>query len=99
MAGGHKGTKSFLSTTLSSGSFEYLIAPSNNLWSGKTIFIKSFSSNKPSDKDFLNAGNLQYSNRKWIVSWQHEIVGNNFNAEVGYVPRNNYIIFISMNNG
>jgi hypothetical protein len=71
--------------------FEYLIAPSNNLWSGKTIFIKSFSSNKPSDKDFLNAGNLQYSNRKWIVSWQHEIVGNNFNAEVGYVPRNNYI--------
>ena len=71
--------------------FEYLIAPSNNLWSGKTIFIKSFSSNKPNNKDFLNAGNLQYSNRKWIVSWQHEIVGNNFNAEVGYVPRNNYI--------
>ena len=70
--------------------FEYLIAPSNNLWSGKTIFIKSFSPNK-SGNDFLNAGNLQYSNRKWIVSWQHEIVGNNFNAEVGYVPRNNYI--------
>ena len=71
--------------------FEYLIAPSNNLWSGKTIFIKSFSSNKPGNKDFLNAGNLQYSNRKWTVSWQHEIVGNNFNAEVGYVPRNNYV--------
>ena len=69
---------------------EYLIAPSNNVWSGKTIFIKSFSPNKVG-KDFLNAGNLQYSNRKWIVSWQHEIVGNNFNAEVGYVPRNNYI--------
>lgn len=70
--------------------FEYLIAPSNNLWSGKTIFIKSFTPNK-SGNDFLNAGNLQYSNRKWIVSWQHEIVGNNFNAEVGYVPRNNYL--------
>jgi hypothetical protein len=69
---------------------EYLIAPSNNLWSGKTIFIKSFTPQK-NGNDFLNAGNLQYSNRKWIVSWQHEIVGNNFNAEVGYVPRNNYI--------
>ncbi len=69
---------------------EYLIAPSNNLWSGKTIFIKSFSPQK-SGSDFLNAGNLQYSTRKWIISWQHEIVGNNFNAEVGYVPRNNYI--------
>ena len=70
--------------------FEYLIAPSNNLWSGKTILIKSFSPQKMGN-DFLNAGNLQYSNRKWIIAWQHEIVGNNFNAEVGYVPRNNYV--------
>ena len=70
--------------------FEYLIAPSNNLWSGKTIFIKSFTPQK-SGNDFLNAGNLQYSNRKWVIAWQHEIVGNNFNAEVGYVPRNNYV--------
>ena len=70
--------------------FEYLIAPSNNLWSGKSIFIKSFTPQK-SGNDFLTAGNLQYSTRKLIVSWQHEIVGNNYNAEVGYVPRNNYI--------
>jgi hypothetical protein len=27
------------------------------------------------------------------LSWQHEIVGENYNAEVGYVPRNNYIKF------
>ncbi len=70
--------------------FEYLIAPSNNQWSGKTIFIKSFTPHK-SGNDFLTASNLQYSTRKLIVSWQHEIVGNNYNAEVGYVPRNNYI--------
>ena len=70
--------------------FEFNLAPKNNTWSGKTIFIKSFTPNKSGD-DIMNAANLQYSSRKWIVSWQHEVVGNNYNAEVGYIPRNNYI--------
>jgi hypothetical protein len=73
--------------------FEFNLAPKNNIWSGKTILIKSFTPNK-SGKDFLNAGNLQYSSRNWIISWQHEVVGNNYNAEVGYIPRNNYIKFM-----
>ena len=72
--------------------FEFMLAPKNNTWSGKTILIKSFTPNKIGN-DFLNAGNLQYSSRNWIVSWQHEVVGNNYNAEVGYIPRNNYIKF------
>ena len=72
--------------------FEFNLAPSNNTWTGKTILIKSFTPHKIG-KDFLNAASLQYSNRNWIASWQHEIVGNNYNAEVGYVPRNNYIKF------
>jgi len=72
--------------------FEYNLAPKNNTWSGKTIFIKSFTPDKIG-KDFVNAANLQYSNRKITVAWQHEIVGNNYNAEVGYVPRNNYVKF------
>ncbi len=68
---------------------EFNLAPSNNTWTGKTIFIKSFSPGK-TGKDFVNATNLQYSTRKWIIAWQQEAVGNNFNAEVGFVPRNNY---------
>ncbi|HWB27222.1 MAG TPA: DUF5916 domain-containing protein [Chitinophagaceae bacterium] len=69
---------------------EYNLAPSNNIWTGKTIFIQSFS---PGNKGngFVNAANLLYSVRKWQVGWEHEYVGNNYNAEVGYVPRNNYI--------
>ena len=72
--------------------FEFMLAPKNNTWSGKTILIKSFTPNR-NGNDFLNAGNLQYSSRNWIISWQHEVVGNNYNAEVGYIPRNNYIKF------
>ena len=39
----------------------------------------------------MHAANLQYSNKKWLLSWQHEYVGKNYTAEVGYVPRDNYI--------
>ncbi len=70
--------------------FEFNLAPKNNTWSGKTIFIKSITPDKHGN-DMMNAANLQYSTKKWIISWQHELVGNNYNAEVGYVPRNNYI--------
>lgn len=69
--------------------FEFSLAPKNNTWSGKTILIKSFSPNKVGD-DLMNAANLTYSTKKWLFSWQHELVGNNYNAEVGYIPRNNY---------
>lgn len=72
---------------------EYNLASANNLWSGKLLYIKSFS---PTDSTRLTintavyAGNLQYFSRKWLINGQVEIVGKNFNAEVGYVPRRGY---------
>ncbi|MEP6927639.1 MAG: DUF5916 domain-containing protein [Ginsengibacter sp.] len=69
---------------------EYNLASANNLWRGKAMFVKSFSPGK-SGGDLVHAANLQYTGKKWIVAWQHEYVGENYMAEVGYVPRNNYI--------
>ncbi|HTF21508.1 MAG TPA: DUF5916 domain-containing protein [Chryseolinea sp.] len=69
---------------------EYNLASSNNLWTGKAIVLKSFSPDV-SDKDVTHAANLQYANRRLTVSWQHEYVGTNYNAEVGYVPRTNFV--------
>lgn len=69
---------------------EYNLASANNKWTGKAMMLKSFTPGK-SDNDFVHAANLQYTTKKWIVAWQHEYVGKNYNAEVGYVPRNNYI--------
>ncbi|MDH4091684.1 MAG: carbohydrate binding family 9 domain-containing protein [Cyclobacteriaceae bacterium] len=69
---------------------EYNLASSNNLWTGKTLFLKSFSPDK-SGKDFTHAANLQYKNRRLLLSWQHEYVGENYNAEVGYVPRRKFV--------
>ena len=71
---------------------EYNLASPNNLWTGKTLFLKSFSPEKR-DKEFTHAANLQYTSRRLTVSWQHEYVGENYTAEVGYVPRKNFIKF------
>jgi hypothetical protein len=54
------------------------------------LFLKSFSPEKK-DKEITHAANLQYSSRRLTVSWQHEYVGENYTAEVGYVPRKNFI--------
>ncbi|HMG89982.1 MAG TPA: DUF5916 domain-containing protein [Chryseolinea sp.] len=69
---------------------EYNLASSNNLWTGKALFLKSFSPGK-GGKEFTHAANLQYSDRKLLIGWQHEYVGENYNAEVGYVPRKKFI--------
>jgi len=69
---------------------EYNLASSNNLWTGKALVLKSASPDV-SGKDFTHAANLQYSNRRFTVGWQHEYVGENYNAEVGYVPRKDFI--------
>ncbi len=68
---------------------EYNLASMNNLWTGKAILVKSFSPDKTGN-DWVHAANLQFSNKKWTAGWQHEYVGKNYTAEVGYVPRNNY---------
>ncbi len=71
---------------------EYNIASNNNLWTGKVLFLKSFSPGNPGD-ELAHAANLQYTGRKWLISWRHEYVGQHYNAEVGYVPRRSYIKF------
>ncbi|WP_245898671.1 carbohydrate binding family 9 domain-containing protein [Chitinophaga niastensis] len=69
---------------------EYNLASSNNFWTGKAMMLKSYSPGK-TGHDVAHAANLQYAGKTWNISWQHEYVGRNYNAEVGYVPRQGYI--------
>jgi len=68
---------------------EYNLASANNLFTGKAMIIKSFSPGIKSD-DYVEAANLQFANKKWLIGLQQEYVGKNYYAEVGYVPRNDY---------
>jgi len=69
---------------------EYNLASANNIWTGKAMVLKSFSPGLSGD-DFAHAANLQYASKEWFIYWQHEYIGQNYNAEVGYVPRTDYI--------
>ncbi|RFZ85807.1 hydrolase [Mucilaginibacter terrenus] len=68
---------------------EYNLASSNNLWTGKLLGLKSFT---PGVKghDYVQAAHLQYLSKYWTLYLQQQYVGRNYNAEVGYVPRNGY---------
>lgn len=68
---------------------EYNLASSNNFWTGKFLYHKSFSPTSSGD-DYTHASDLVYSTKKLEFQWHHEYVGKGYNAEVGYVPRGNY---------
>ncbi len=69
---------------------EYNLASSNNIWTGKLLYLHSFSPGKNEDAT-TQAGNLQYAGKKWLINAAYEYIGKNYNAEVGYVPRLGYI--------
>lgn len=68
---------------------EYNLASSNNLVTGKLLGMKSFTPGVKG-RDFVAAGHMQYLSKAWTLYLQEQYVGKNYNAEVGYVPRNGY---------
>ncbi len=69
---------------------EYNLASTNNLWSGKAFFLKSFA---PDDigNGVTQGAHITYNSRKWNWSVKEEWVGEKYTAEVGYVPRRGYV--------
>jgi hypothetical protein len=70
--------------------FEYNLASANNIFTGKALILKSFTPDKNGD-DIAQASNMQYSSKHWLINAAYEYVGKNYVAEVGYVPRKDYI--------
>jgi len=68
---------------------EYNLASADNLWSGKLLYLRSFSSGNQGG-GAVYAGHLQYFSRRWLINGQVENVDERYSAEVGYVPRNGY---------
>ncbi|MDW3210838.1 MAG: DUF5916 domain-containing protein [Reichenbachiella sp.] len=68
--------------------FDYNLATADNKWVGKTMYQQSWDSDTLDSEEYAHALWIAYKGRKWEVEWAHTIVGDNFNAEVGFVPRN-----------
>jgi Domain of unknown function (DUF5916)/Carbohydrate family 9 binding domain-like len=71
---------------------EYNLASSNNFWTGKQLIMKSFTPDL-NGHDWIIAGNLQYSSKKWLINGAYQYIGYNYRAEAGYIPRTGYIRF------
>lgn len=69
---------------------EYNLASSNNAWTGKAFFLKSFTPEKVGN-GITQAAHLAYRSRKWKWRVQEEWVGEKYTAEVGFVPRKGYV--------
>ncbi|KAA2216941.1 carbohydrate binding family 9 domain-containing protein [Maribacter flavus] len=69
---------------------EYNLASSNNIWNGKAFILKSLAPDE-SGRGIAQGAHLEYSSRKWNWRLQQEWVSNDYTAEVGFVPRRNYV--------
>ena len=68
---------------------EYNLASSDNLWTGKAFFLKSFSPFNEGN-GYTQAAHIEYKSHNWNWLIKEESVEKNYSAEVGYVPRNGY---------
>ena len=65
---------------------DFNLLTTNNKWRGKAFFHHSFSPNQ-SNESYAHASWLMYSDRKLFAMWNHEYVGKNYDAQVGFTPR------------
>ncbi len=61
----------------------------NNLWQGKTYLHGSIT---PDKQDIAHALEIGYRGQNLEVEWEHRYVGEDFVANVGFVPRTGYTL-------
>uniref|UniRef100_UPI00321806CC DUF5916 domain-containing protein n=1 Tax=uncultured Draconibacterium sp. TaxID=1573823 RepID=UPI00321806CC len=72
--------------------FNYNLASSNNYWSGKFYYHRSFQPDSP-DKQYSQGASISYSSKNFQAEFFQRSVGKNYNAETGYVKRTGYNLF------
>lgn len=65
---------------------EYNLASKDRTWIGEVFYLYSFQPFQNRNA-FTHASFLRYQTRKFNFNWNHEYVGNNFTAVLGFIPR------------
>lgn len=68
---------------------DYNLASKNNFWIGKFFYHRSFQPNNPG-KQYAQGANLKYKTKNLEVEMSQLSVGENYNAEVGFVRRTGF---------
>lgn len=74
---------------------DYNLYEWNNKLRGKFFYHQAFTPEKV-EEQYTHASWVMYNDKKWFGMWNHEYVGKNYNAEVGFVPRTT--LFDDLNN-
>jgi len=69
---------------------EYNYFSADNLWNGKLLFLKSLSPLAKQQGEVFSS-HIGYQSTRWNWRLQQEYISGNYSAEVGFIPRNNYI--------
>ena len=70
---------------------DYNLANSDNSWTGKFFFHTSLNEDKEENKTpFAQGVRLTHTKRKYSVSWEQQYIGENYDAQVGFVPRTDF---------
>ncbi|MFP4095688.1 MAG: DUF5916 domain-containing protein [Cyclobacteriaceae bacterium] len=81
--------------TLRSGNYnrliglDYNLASADNTWTGKFYYHRTIDPEQL-DNTYSHGAVLNFSTLRLDIGWQHQMVGENFNAEVGFVPRTDF---------
>jgi hypothetical protein len=65
---------------------QYFLSSKDNHWNGIFFYMHSFNPDMPANS-YSHASYLNYQVMKWDINWNHEYVGENFIADIGFVPR------------
>ena len=71
---------------------EYRLNSKDNFWTGKLSHMQAITPNDEEMK-FSSFGQIEYNQEKYRLELATLIVGEGYDAEVGFVPRRDYILF------
>jgi hypothetical protein len=74
------------------GGLEFNLASADNWWTGKVYYHHSFDEMQ-SANNYSHGAQLKYDNGNLNMAWAHQLIGDGYNAEVGYVQRTGIMNF------
>ena len=69
---------------------DYNLASKDNKWTGKIFYHQAITPDQIVKNKGAHGTEINYIERNYSLGWNHQWVGDGFDAQVGFVPRNNY---------